>query len=81
MIKEAKYVVINCSTGFELPVIIPMAMGHGEMSHEDVISAGFCSIDKDGNVLCYGRSDSLKKSTRGKDDEELIETYLFTRQE
>ncbi len=80
MIRECKYVIVSCSTGMEIPVLIPMAMGHGEMSHENIVSAGFCSIKRDGKVSCYGKSASLDKDSRGEDDEYLIKCFFFTRE-
>jgi hypothetical protein len=75
-----KYVVLQTSKG-ERAVIIP----GGDFFHDDVthiyksyepISAGFISIDKDGRLKCYGRSEGLNIASRGEDDEVLIRHQL-----
>lgn len=66
-----KYVMF--SSPFIGPTIIlfPPHLNHTDManafSHREVVSAGFVMQGEDGNLVCYGRSDSLKVDSKPED--------------
>ncbi len=75
-----KYVVLQTSKG-ERAVIIPGGdFFHDDVTHiyksYEVLSAGFISIDKEGHLKCYGRSEGLNIASRGEADEVLIRHQL-----
>lgn len=50
--------------------LVALMLTEGDLSR--VISAGFCSIDKDG-YHCFGESESLRISSRPREDSEILE--------
>jgi len=81
----AKYIVVKeynteWGTMDMVPFVFPEYIGHVAMvrrlglSKEDVLSAGFVSIDGD-KVTCHGRSDTLDLSV-GKRDETILARLL-----
>ncbi len=78
-----KYVVLQTPDGERVLIIPDDEFFHNDvvdLYHEhEVVSAGFVSIDKQGHVHCYGRSEGLNiAASRGTDDETLIQTSTQT---
>jgi hypothetical protein len=77
-----KYLIAAFHVFQELPVIFPAFVGHNEMAealhrkNAKVVSAGFARFDRNGRIRCYGTSVSLGLDSRGKRDEEVIESAL-----
>jgi len=76
----SKYIIIKTPEG-ERAIIFPSPpFFHDEMSSafgsDEVISAGFVKLDKDGKFKCYGESEGLKISSRGEDDEIVMHHQL-----
>jgi hypothetical protein len=83
-----KYIVVKCSKGEELLFAFPVMVDHDRMMEmirgiridegmrnwrrdfidAEVVSAGFI----DGNGICYGRSETLNKGSRGAADTGLF---------
>ena len=72
-----KYVVVS-HTGIEVPILLPELLCHDVVSQNTsykVVSAGFCYVNKDGTVKVWGKSVSLKVSSRPK-DAQLIQDLI-----
>ena len=83
MMTKAKYIVImNHST--ESVIIFPEWVYHKTMAGENkVISAGFVQflVGSEKAVIevrCFGNSTSLNVESRGKEDEQIIQTQILT---
>lgn len=71
-----KYIIFQDGTF----VLIPNFASHKNFNIYQPVSAGFCRIESFRNefddvcykVSCYGRSDTLKLDSRGKEDEKII---------
>jgi len=73
-----KYIVLQ-SVKDETPVLFPHEFMHswvaGQLAPLEVVSAGFVEMT-DGIVRCYGTSSSLRISSRGDMDSELVQRHL-----
>jgi hypothetical protein len=78
---EMKYIIVDID-GLEIPIIFGNILVHklvaGRMPHRGVISAGFISYDKINGIQAYGKSTTLKVSSRPEDTDIIrrnIERY------
>lgn len=71
MIKKHKYVRLK---RFDEIIIFPEIIEHSNFKNFEVISAGFCYVEKD-QVLCFGESISLK--LKSKEEDTSIATKQF----
>ena len=74
MNKELKYIIIK--DRFEVPIIFSALLNHKTVAGNlNVISAGFCTIESNNQVSCYGESVSLNIKSR-KEDSSIIENTI-----
>jgi hypothetical protein len=71
-----KYLIVISEEG-ERPIIFADDMFFHDQVGEicdgnEIISAGFVTIGPDGNINCFGKSESLNIPSRGLDDEIVI---------
>jgi hypothetical protein len=79
----SKFIIFQTPDG-ERAVVFPNDnFFHDEMSSSfpnyEVLSAGFVQIIENGQVHCFGRSDSLNIDNRGEDDEIIIKRQMLKR--
>jgi hypothetical protein len=79
-----KYIIVQ-SAHQSVPVAILFhhIIAHDSFNYnvENIISAGFCFIDKDSNVQVFGKSDSLGKKSREDKDPKIIRETIRPRKE
>lgn len=70
-----KYIMIK-NKHHELPIVFPDAITHLKLAkklcidvYQGVISAGFITIQKNGEAYCYGQSTTLRIGSREIDSE------------
>jgi hypothetical protein len=79
----SKFIIFQTPEG-EQAVIFPREyFFHDEMASRfpnyEVQSAGFVQIIENGQVHCFGRSDSLNIDSRGEDDDIVISRQIIKR--
>jgi len=75
-----KYIIVKSGyTTSELPIIFDEIINHDSISNfhpDNIVSAGFVQFHlelKNGlQVSCYGKSTTLNKQSRGKEDADII---------
>ena len=79
---QAKYIVFMYG-GAETPIIFPEHVGHSDFvlfltsnPKANVISAGFCEVYEN-DIKVWGKSFSLNKECRKKEDKELLEKMMI----
>lgn len=74
---KSKYVIVKRGN-ILYPIIFTDLMGHNEAVHgnDEVIGAGFCYINREGQYVCYGESVSLKVKSGGEKDSAILNKYL-----
>jgi len=75
--KELKYIIID-NLGLEVPVVFSHLLSHADVARgKIVVSAGFCSISRtDYTFVCWGKSVSLEKGSRGITDECILDEFF-----
>jgi hypothetical protein len=77
-----KYIIVGTPKG-ERAVIFADDFFHDQFARacdeHDVIAAGFVTLDPDGDIACFGRSEGLDIGSRGLDDEMVIRHQIRKR--
>ena len=77
MVAQAKYIVWDDE--FPQAVIFSETINHSDMARAlrmgNILGAGFCNTDSD-RYICYGKSVSLNKQSRGPDDEKVLNKWF-----
>ena len=92
---ETKYIIFENYIGMEYPVVFPETIQHISIAsgiRDKVISAGFCSVNKlekekelpsgfiqEVEFKAYGKSISLNKESRPKEDTFLLNKMFLPR--
>ena len=85
MANQSKYIIFENSCGLEIPVIFSPLIQHKDINLNDFnfkpVAAGFCLFmgsHYNGSPFysCWGESVSLKLTSRGKQDSEILDRYL-----
>lgn len=75
--REAKYIVWD--DDFPQAVIFSDTITHFDMARAlsmgNVLGAGFCRTESD-RYICYGESISLRKLSRGEQDEKILDKWF-----
>lgn len=78
MLYEMKYIMLNRT----IPILFSPALVHKEVAGKlkrdsDVITgAGFVRMDENGEIRCYGCSETLASMGPGRHDSKMIEKIL-----
>jgi len=77
--RDNKYIVLDGVNGVEVAILFPEIMDHSNVANafaNRVVSAGKVSIGVNRHhqisIVCYGRSTTLNKGSRGREDSELV---------
>ena len=84
MHRYMKYIIVlPAHQSIPVAILFHYIIAHNTLGyHEDnIISAGFCYIDDDGDVQVFGKSDTLKKESRDKEDPPIIQETIRPRKE
>jgi hypothetical protein len=85
MFDRTKYIIVEEEMGAECAIVFSYLLKHADVAHSravvTVISAGFVSFsiddDRQLKAQCYGKSESLKISSRPGVDDAIIEKYIL----